>query len=292
MNWNLQAVADDARMRKLNATLPPIMTAILVGIAAWVAAALVWQVVETVTTRPSLPSAAAIESTSGNEEPRIDVQRIAELHLFGKADAVGQQAAVESIDAPETRLNLQLQGILAADGDGQGLAIIRSGKNEKVYAPGDSVAGGARVHSILADRVILRRSGQLETLRLPRLGADIDGIEMSDVPTPPTESSEQLVELRQQISQNPSALTEIVRYSPVMRDGELYGYRVYPNRDRTAFADAGLRPGDVVTAINGVPMNDPAKAINMMNSLQASDSISLSIERGGKSMSVSLNATH
>lgn len=291
MNWNLQAVADDARMRKLNATLPPVVTAILVTVAAWVAAGLTWQVIETMTTDPSLPAAASLEGNAGNGTQRVDVQQIAGLHLFGEADVTGQQAAVESIDAPETRLNLQLQGILAISNDGGGLAIIRSGSSEKVYAPGDSVAGGARVHSILANRVILRRNGQLETLRLPRLGADIDGIEISEAPPPPDGRSDELDELRQRVRENPAALTEIVRYSPVMRDGSLYGYRVYPNRDRTAFANSGLRPGDVVTAINGVPMNDPAKAINMMNSLQASDSITLSIERGDKSMSISLNAT-
>lgn len=278
-------------MRKLNSLLPRVATAALVIAASWYAAGLVWKVIETTTTQPGLPAAESIDGASNASSERVNVQRIADMHLFGEADATEQAVAAESIDAPETRLNLQLQGILAADGDGKGLAIIRSGSQEKVYAPGDSVSGGARVHSVLADRVILRRGGQLETLRLPKLGADIDGIEISDAPARPTEPSSDFSGLRQEISEDPSKLAELVRYSPVMRDGSLYGYRLYPGRDRDAFTQAGLRPGDVVTSINGSPLNDPAQAIGLMNSLQDADSITLTVERGGETMSVSLNAS-
>lgn len=293
MNWNLHALADDARMRKLNAVLPGLATAVVVVLAAWTAAGLTWQVVEAITTEPALPAAETVDDSAGAGEDRVDIQRIADLHLFGQAAAEDQPVAVDAIDAPETRLNLQLQGILAADGEGEGLAIIRSGKKESVYGPGDSIAGGARVHSVLADRVLLRRGGQLETLRLPKLGADVEGIEISDQPAPPgpVGSSAELDQLRNQLRENPAMLSEMVRFQPVMRDGSMVGYQIFPRKDRAAFSKVGLRPGDLVTAINGTPLSDPAQAMGMMNSLQQSSSITLTIERGGETISVSLNAS-
>lgn len=290
MDWNLQALVEDPRWRKLNSVLPGLATAVLVAGTGWVAAGITWQATETVITEPALPPAESTgQDRSDTDGEQVDVEHIANLHLFGKADAV-EQVKSEAIDAPETRLNLQLQGILATDGEGPGLAIIRSGQSEKVYAVGDAVSGGASVHSIFADRVILRRSGQLETLRLPRLGADIKGIDVSEAVPTPTAGND-LAELRDRVQRDPAALAEMVRYSPVMRDGRIHGYRLYPGRDRTAFSNTGLRPGDVVTAINGTSLNDPAEAISLMNSLKATDTINLTIERGGETMSVSLNST-
>lgn len=290
MDWNLQALADDARWRKLLAWLPSLVTAIAVAWGAWLASGLTWQVVETVTTVPVLPPATSRSNAGANDDAGVDVDQLANWHLFGTAE-VAEQAAVETIDAPETRLNLQLQGILASSEEGPSLAIIRSGQQEKVYAKGDTVAGGASLHAVLADRVILRRSGQLETLRLPRLGADIEGIEVSDVPEPAGTSRRGLSGLRDQVRNDPSALAEMLRYSPVMQDGQLHGYRLYPGRDRAAFSEAGLRPGDIVTAINGTSLSNPADAIKLMSTLTEADTISLTIERGGEEMTVGVNMT-
>lgn len=288
MRWNFRFPADNGNVHRLNAAAPALALMALTAWAAWQAADLTWQVVETALSKPVLPIAEQVNGGSNAGSRRVDIDQIANRHLFGVAADDTAQADIEAIDAPETRLNLQLQGILAAEDDAPSLAIIRSGQTEKIYARGDTVSGGARVHAILADRVILRRSGQLETLRLPRLGDKLEGIEISDV-EPERDEEPAVLELGEPLSRDPESLSELVRYSPVMRDGSMYGFRIYPGRDRAAFVKTGLRPGDVVTAVNGTAINDPAEAANMMNSLQDADNITLTIERDGSQVSVSLN---
>ena len=75
-----------------------------------------------------------------------------------------------AIDAPETQLNLQLRGTIAAGDETMAHAIIADGNGkDKVYFINDAVPGGAVLHEVYTDRVILNRAGILETLRLPRV---------------------------------------------------------------------------------------------------------------------------
>jgi len=50
-----------------------------------------------------------------------------------------------------------------------------------------------------------------------------------------------------------------MRNQPVLMQGKLRGFRVYPGRNRQAFTRLGLRSGDLVIAINGTPLDDPAR---------------------------------
>jgi general secretion pathway protein C len=288
MRWNLRFPADNGNLHRLNAKAPALVLMALTAWAAWQAADLTWRIVETAVSEPTLPVAEQVSSNNGSQ--RVDIDRVANWHLFGVATDDADQANIETIDAPETRLNLQLQGILAAEDDAPSLAIIRSGQTEKIYARGDTVSGGARVHAILADRVILRRSGQLETLRLPRLGDKLEGIEIAES-APAEEVDTAPLEIGEPLPRDPESLAELIRYRPILRDGSIYGFQVQPGRDRAAFVKAGLRPGDIVTAINGTALNDPAEAAQLMSNLQETDNITLTLERDGNLISVNLNMT-
>jgi len=61
-----------------------------------------------------------------------------------------------------------LAGTIATEDPKRGVAIISDGGPAKVYSVGDNV-GGATLHSVYLDHVILDRGGVLETLLLPRL---------------------------------------------------------------------------------------------------------------------------
>lgn len=90
------------------------------------------------------------------------VADISQQHLFGQYD--------ESMtDLPPTQLQLRLQGIAmgVADNDGSRALIATTGGLVKVYKMGDSVPGGAIIHQILRDRVILDQNGRFESLNLP-----------------------------------------------------------------------------------------------------------------------------
>ena len=103
-----------------------------------------------------------------------DVAAVVNAHLFGAPPvaAVSGSAA----DAPRTTMALALTATLAAHdrSTGQilpnrGLAILGPNAGpENVYGVGDNVPGGARLHAVYDDRVLLDRNGSLESLMLPR----------------------------------------------------------------------------------------------------------------------------
>jgi S1-C subfamily serine protease len=51
----------------------------------------------------------------------------------------------------------------------------------------------------------------------------------------------------------------------------------------------GLRPGDLVTAINGTPLDDPQRSQEVLNTIQTSDRATVTIERGGQKEDITLN---
>ena len=77
--------------------------------------------------------------------------------------------------------------------------------------------------------------------------------------------------LRNVISQNASRLTDIVRLAPHVQEGQVVGFRVNPGRDRESFEALGLLPGDVVTDINGVVLDDPSRGLAGLRGARRSD---------------------
>lgn len=286
-----------AAWKRSTRILPGAVAAALVLLLAWEAASLSWSVARIVTTEPQLPPPAALETGSPDSAAAPGMAQVAALHLFGTA-TLDAEPAEETIDAPETRLNVKLRGILAAEPPEFSRAIIASGNDEKVYAVGAQLPGGATVRAVQKDRVLINRAGRIEALTLPKNDATSGVSYDTTAPAPDTEAglggssgdAPDLGRIREQIASDPASLAELVRYSPVMENGELRGYRIFPGRDRAQFAQLGLRPGDVVTAINGTPLGDPAQAIEMLNTLSTADSVTLTIDRGGSPQEITLSA--
>ena len=81
-----------------------------------------------------------------------------------------------------------------------------------------------------------------------------------------------------------AVLLQKIHFGGVMR-----GYRIYPGRDRSLFNAAGLRPGDLVTGINGTELNDATRALQMLTELSTASQVSLTIERGGNAQTVNIS---
>ena len=280
----LQTLSGQQWLDRATRTLPQALTVVLVIAIAWQLVQLTWLLLERrapaeradIVMAPPPPAAA---------RKGIDVQAIATAHLFGKAQA--EETAPE--DAPPSQANLVLAGVFAANDPTKGLAMIgESVQSAKVYAVGSMVRPGTRLHSVYLDRVILDRNGALETLALPR--PSTAGIITRTAAAPPRPGGGQLADnLRRIAETNPTAFAEIVRPQPVFANGVQRGYRVYPGRNRQQFAKLGLQPGDLVLSINGTPLDDPQRGMEIFNTIGTSDRVSVTVERNGQSQELTLN---
>ncbi len=269
--------------------VPPVVTAILVIVIAYQAASLTWTLLpgDAADQRQPVVAAPTGADTRTTSTASADLSALSGAHLFGRAEAQPDQpppAAV--IDAPDTTLNLRLTGVIAFPDGEPGYAIIAAGRNEeRYYVTGQSIEGAnATLHSVLEDRVILNRGGALETLRLPREPsgtAPPQAAARPAVSAPVTATTASGGSLREVVSANAERITQIMRLAPHLEGGQMVGFRVNPGPNREAFAHLGLQPGDVVTDINGMTLDNPDRAAQLYDSLAETTMANVTIMRDG-----------
>lgn len=227
---------------------------------------------------------------------------IARWKLFGEAGVAIDLAALAA-NAPETALKLTLRGTLNLEDQDQGIAIIsdESGRHAR-YQVGDALPGGARLSAISAGRVLLERNGQTEGLSLPRedgsrpvpgarpssgAGAGASaGVDRS-MPSPfinpmIAPGGPDMDSIREATGIDAAELASQVQVFPVLENGRFAGVRLSAGRDSALFERSGLKPTDIVTAVNGIPLDGPQRQSELMNSLRDASSLQLTIRRDGR----------
>lgn len=265
-----------------NQLLPQWVALLLALLLAWKLSQLIWALIPGPAPLIITVPAAALTQSATSTTDSIELDSITGTHLFGEADkaAAIDAAPLETEVVAETKLSLVLKGTIAATNQDQALAIIEdSKKEEKVYAIGDPVVSGTKLHAVYPDRVILNRSGALEALKLPREFQANTGPTVRDNTQVARASTSNI---RDTVAGNVSTISEVLRPTPYFVGGQQQGYRVYPGKNRRQFASLGLRPGDLIKDIGGTPLTDPTQAMQIFESLGNTDEVSVTVERNGE----------
>jgi general secretion pathway protein C len=218
------------------------------------------------------------------------IRQVANAHLFGE---MASTAVPQQTKAPETRLNLVLRGVIAADPMELSLAIIARGKNgkEEVLSVGDKMPGGITIESIHADHVILNRGGRLETLQLIK-DEDVGTIRTASNRSnflPAASPEEQLVNIRQEILSNPTSFGDYALPVVVKQNGKQVGYRLQPQqKGNELMKELGLEPKDVITEINGIRLDNPQNGIGALKQLSTANSVSITVIRNGSEVPLNI----
>jgi general secretion pathway protein C len=227
---------------------------------------------------PAVGSTPVLPRVSVN--PTLQLATIVNAHLFGTSTVVSGGS-----DAPATTMPLILAGVIADPDPTKGVAII--GENAaagKLYSVGASIPGGVHLHGVYSDRVLLERNGGLETLMLPRtpMGGKGTGPGIASAAARPAGPANK---------DSATLLAGLVRVQPVFNQGKLQGYRIFPgaNHGTTAFTQLGLRAGDLIEAVNGTPLDDAARAMEVLQTLSSSATATVTVSRNGAPQEVNLN---
>jgi general secretion pathway protein C len=280
----LQEQSPEQWLRSANRYLPPGVTALLVVAIAYQLSVLTWRVLpgSTIASSGPVPTAPTGNSSGGIKRP-TDFGPLTESHLFGTAPAQPAPVVETVVDAPDTTLSLRLTGIVYGEGGLPSQAIIAGSAAEKTYQIDQPIDGanGAKLHAVYSDRVILNRDGRLETLRQPREPAAGGSTARIAPPRPIAPADDGAGSLRDVISQNASRLTDIMRVTPHVEEGQVVGFRINPGRDRETFDRLGLQAGDVVTDINGTVLDDPSKGLQVFEALGEASMANVTVLRNG-----------
>lgn len=248
-------------------------------------------------------AASAANSPSVNASPTasrpstINVNSIKNLKLFGDPAAQPESQQPQVQDAPQTRLNLTLTGVVASDQSQAGTAVISQNGRQAAYSIGEKIEGtNASVHEVFADRIIIRNGSQMETLMLD--GKDFERLAQSNArrnspaPNMPTRApslKRNLTDVNSPVSraqieamrQKPDSFSNFIKVSPIRQNGDLLGYRVNPGSDTGLFAATGLRNNDVVTEINGLDLTDIGQAMEAMRVMRTAKEMQITVKRDG-----------
>src|SRR6185369_15268695 len=200
-------------------------------------------------------------------------------HLFGNPQGIPSATPASSL---ATVLKLGLRGTLAlADPkDDRALAIIANEQGvETSYRIGANVAAGAHLAEVYADHVVLDHEGVAETLTLPR--------PEQHAPALPAKNQQRVAAAA---SAPPRIDPQDVarQLKPVFADGRIVGADI-SGADASLLARLGLKPTDVVTAINGTPLAGVTNPQQLMEQLQSSSSVQVTVQRDGKPATLTLS---
>ncbi len=180
-------------------------------------------------------------------------------------------------DLAETTLNLALHGTWV-DASG-GTAIIKTPDDKQgVFKRGETVWENVTLERVFRDQVVINRDGALESLRLV-------GREPSAAP-----------------AQNPAAAAEPATGEVFATLGSFIGVApesdnvggvhlvLEPGADLATFLASGLRPGDILVAVDGEAVGgDIGADIEYLQKVAGRDKITVNVDRGGVVTPIEIN---
>ncbi len=216
-------------------------------------------------------------------------------NLFGKQEiASNTLTQPKVVDTPETRLRLQLLGVVVSDDPQESSAIIsEQGRNAEYYKVGDKLPGNALLDSVFQDHILLSRNGAIERLTFDEAVAAgssnaiaaVASSEVDQPEEPEIESPEQFLDVAQQrLAANPRAALASVGLSPSSTEEGPAGY-VYNGRN-PMLASMNMQKGDVIRSVNGHQLGDIEQDRAKLQELYESGYLEVEIEREGATFTI------
>lgn len=236
---------------------------------------------------------ASIERKPENAESPADTQSAKNIERE-EPSILGVGGTDSSVSPDPTRLVL----ISARPGktSKQGVADIGTDpENPQTFVAGALLQNGAKLAEIHENRVVLERAGKRATLYVmaaefvrpsskhsAAIVSDEDRLKRisGDATLASVGGSIQGDHL---IKAPPESRSGIIRASQVTIDGIVQGFEVTPGADASKFGALGLRTGDVITDIDGAPLESVAGIASMISALSRGEIRVVTVRRGNTS---------
>ena len=224
-----------------------------------------------------------------------DFRVIAERNIFGISGKPAENATgkekepkVDDIEKLKpTSLKIVLIGTVTGPRANSFAVIEETAKKKQgLYKTGDTVLD-ATIRKILREKVVLRVGGKDEILEMKQndLASNKGNRSAQSGSGEGYTITVGQKDLQDSIKNVNQLLTE-VRIRPNMNKGKPDGLALTYIKQGSMFMKLGLKKGDVITGLNGKPINSPEDAFSFYKSLETGSDISLSIKRDGKNETI------
>ena len=188
-----------------------------------------------------------------------------------------------------TSLQLTLFGTRMNEASGRGAAIIAGPDGiQQSVAVGDEISPGVRLKAVAFDHVTIDRGGADEDLFLDQSGA------VTPVAPPPPSAVPALLPPLPGMPPpgergvTPAQLRSDIGFIPRVDGGRVSGLVVRPQGSGVAFRQAGLREGDVITAINGRAVTGQGDMEQLGAQIGKGGAVPVTVERGNDTLSLTI----
>jgi general secretion pathway protein C len=282
------------------------------GVLVWSAtyvAGLVWHVLATDVNVSATESLVA-SNPSVADKRRVDTVDLQRLQSVFVLETQGQRAVVAAdsdveVSAEQTRLSLTLQGVVLSSVAAQSRAIIGSGEAQQGYKPGDSIAdmpGDVVLQAVYERYVLLDNNGRTETLRMDEAPSEnaLSGSQSLSALTEVTAPAANTTPASGNAPAAPGqfagkAFTDLVRILPVVEPadspqaGALRGLQIRHGSRQDFLSAVGLQQGDLITGVNGNPLQDAAQLPQLLQQMSDSPTVALQIVRDEQQVNVQID---
>jgi general secretion pathway protein C len=240
------------------------------------------------------------ERTAPTRKPLLtDYQVILQRNIFdstapGAGTLTDAETPGQTGSPAAPRANLTLFGTVVA-GAGS-LAVIHTGQEIKAFRLDDELPGGGRLEEIARNLIQIRYpGGPLETLHLYQ-GEGPKGSPPAPVTGRTAGAADASIkaigenrwviprEVAEQARGNLNELLRTARMEPNIVEGRTEGFVVRMIRPKSLLDTLGILRGDIISQINGMPLDGPEKALLVFQQLREAKQLSIGLIRNGTPM--------
>lgn len=266
----------------------------------WVLASLIWTLVQV--WYPVNADQGAVA------QPSSATPQVLWIQDFSRYWQPTQQTArkVEPVVQP-SRLAVQIQGVFLSDQAGRSVVLLKYRNKDRTLSEGDLLEPGIQLVSIQQDVLVFERNGQLEQVAVrldeksPRQTLNsAEPVAQNEQPAEAAaaERHEQVgtrvledtfgPDFREKLLRDPLQLMRYMTLAPQSQGGQLQGFRVNPGSDASLFNALGLQPGDLLVAVDGIPVSDTPQMMALTSRLQSASAVEVELLRGNEKIIISL----
>ena len=257
---------------KFSSKAPLIVTIFLLIISLYLLMNISWKVIF-----PEVSSNNFIKSISTSSQGLTEKydKLTADPFLMANSPSISDSFI---LDAPPTALSLRLYGIrYSKSGEANAAILGFDPNNQRIYRTNDIISDDIVLEYIEPERVFISRGGIRESIIFEKDTLLSNTFRESFV-------NKKLIPTQQKWTEN-NVLSEMVKFQPYFSDGSVKGYQLYPGNNSGLFNQTGLKPGDVLVAINGLSVKDPS----VLKELSGIGNVRLDLIRDNDDLSITVN---
>lgn len=248
------------------------LTASLVLVLGWQLAWWTWNFVA-----PSLRKNAAISSASAVQNVALGRQ------LFGDANP-----ATSSVVA-EPSIGIRLKGVYAVEGNALSAAVLNMGGRDQAVLLGQELSTGVTLAEVHADFVVVNRFGVRERIDLDKYDARTAKQTVATAAAPATQfrlnvaatGTNAYALSRQELNSVLQDPRQQIFFNGRLSAAASGGVRVDDVPSGSLLDKIGLKTGDIITGINGQPVNSQGDLVRLYTQFGTLASIRAEVRRGG-----------